>query len=324
MSEYIFPQFSTLKAVVLAGGVGGAKLVFGLDRVLAPGNLSAIINTGDDFTHFGLKICPDIDSVCYSLAGLANITYGWGLEAETWNVADALEALGAPTWFQLGDRDLATHLERTRLLDQGRQLSQVVADFCARWGIMSHLLPMSDEDAPTLIETKAGAVLPFQDYFVREKAEPEVKRILLHGGAEPTLLPEALGAIQQANLVVIAPSNPWVSIDPILGLMGMREALKEKFVVAVSPIIQGKAIKGPAAKMFAELGIEPSSLAVLRHYEDLLDLFVYDASEKPMFTSDVPKGLETIQLQTIMTDEADKIGLASAILEYYLSQNGAK
>lgn len=322
MSESDYSQFSTLKVAVLAGGVGGAKLVLGLDRVLSPGNLSAIVNTGDDFTHFGLKICPDIDSVCYSLAGLANKSYGWGLEGETWNVADALEVLGAPTWFQLGDRDLATHLERTRLLGQGKKLSQVVADFCANWGILSHVLPMSDEDAPTLIETKAGAILPFQDYLVREKAQPEVNRILLHGGFEPMLSQGALFAIQEADLVVIAPSNPWVSIDPILGLSGMRDALKTKFVVAVSPIIQGKAIKGPAAKMFAELGIEPSSLAVLKHYSDLLDLFVYDASEKPMNLAEIPEGIETIQLQTIMTDEADKVQLASAILGHCIAQNG--
>lgn len=324
MSEYGFPQFSTLKVAVLAGGVGGAKLVLGLDRVLSPGNLKVIVNTGDDFTHFGLKICPDIDSVCYSLAGLANKSYGWGLEGETWNVADALEALGAPTWFQLGDRDIATHLERTRLLGEGKKLSQVVAEFCTSWGIVSDILPMSDDDAPTLIETKAGTILPFQDYLVREKAQPEVSRILLHGGLEPTLSADALRAIQEADLVVIAPSNPWVSIDPILEFHDIKEALEAKFVSAVSPIIQGKAIKGPAAKMFAELGIQPSSLAVLSHYSDLLNLFVYDASEKPMPLSDIPEGIGTIQLQTIMTDEADKIQLATAILQHCVAQIGLK
>lgn len=324
MIENIFPQFSQLKVVVLAGGVGGAKLVLGLDRVLPIGNLAAIVNTGDDFIHFGLKICPDLDSVTYALAGLSNKSYGWGLEDETWNVANALEAIGAPTWFQLGDRDLATHLERTRLLVQGKKLSEVTADLCARWGIASRILPMSDDDAPTLIETKTGTILPFQDYLVREKAQPEVNRILLHGGVEPKLLPEALLAIQQADLVVIAPSNPWVSIDPILALESMREALQEKYLVAVSPIIQGKAIKGPAAKMFAELGIEPSSLAVMDHYADLLDLFIYDASEKACSPYDVPNGIETRQMQTIMTDEADKIQLASEILEYFIEQGAGK
>ncbi len=181
-----------------------------------------------------------------------------------------------------------------------------------------------DDDAPTLIETKTGTILPFQDYLVREKAQPEVNRILLHGGVEPKLLPEALLAIQQADLVVIAPSNPWVSIDPILALESMREALQEKYLVAVSPIIQGKAIKGPAAKMFAELGIEPSSLAVMDHYADLLDLFIYDASEKACSPYDVPNGIETRQMQTIMTDEADKIQLASEILEYFIEQGAGK
>ena len=304
MIENIFPQFSQLKVVVLAGGVGGAKLVLGLDRVLPIGNLAAIVNTGDDFIHFGLKICPDIDSVTYALAGLSNKSYGWGLEDETWNVANALEAIGAPTWFQLGDRDLATHLERTRLLVQGKKLSEVTADLCARWGIASRILPMSDDDAPTLIETKTGTILPFQDYLVREKAQPEVNRILLHGGVEPKLLPEALLAIQQADLVVIAPSNPWVSIDPILALESMREALQEKYLVAVSPIIQGK--------------------AVMDHYADLLDLFIYDASEKACSPYDVPNGIETRQMQTIMTDEADKIQLASEILEYFIEQGAGK
>ncbi|MEL7625618.1 MAG: 2-phospho-L-lactate transferase [Anaerolineaceae bacterium] len=324
MSESNFPQFAHLKVAALAGGVGGAKLVFGLDRVLPPGNLTAIVNTGDDFTHFGLRICPDLDSVMYSLAGLSNKSYGWGLEGETWNVADALEAIGAPTWFQLGDRDLATHLERTRLLGLGKSLREVVADFSTRWGIASRVLPMSDDDAPTLIETKKGVILPFQDYLVREKAQPEVSRILLHGGFEPVPLPDALLAVQEADLVLIAPSNPWVSIDPILALGGLRAALKEKIVVAVSPIIQGKAIKGPAAKMFAELGIEPSSLAVMNHYADLLDLFVYDASEKACSPFNIPNGIETVQMQTIMTDEADKIQLASAILEYFINQVKAK
>ena len=317
MSKFNFQQFSKLKVTVLAGGVGGAKLVLGLDRVLSPGNLTVIVNTGDDFTHFGLKICPDIDSVCYSLAGLSNKSYGWGLEGETWNVADALETLGAPTWFQLGDRDLATHLERTRLLEQGKQLSQVVAEFCDNWGILSHVLPMSNDDAPTLIETKTGTVIPFQDYLVKEKAQPEVNRILLHGGFEPSLLPEALLAVKEADLIVIAPSNPWVSIDPILGLEGMRKVLDGKFVTAVSPIIQGKAIKGPAAKMFDELGIQPSSIAVLSHYADLLDLFIYDSSEQAYSSTQIPSEIQTVQMQTIMTDEADKIQLASSILDYF-------
>ena len=323
MSNIPPSQFSSLKVAILAGGVGGAKLVFGFDRIMAPGHLTAIVNTGDDFTHFGLKICPDIDSVAYALAGLANKTYGWGLESETWNVSDALEVFGAPTWFQLGDRDLATHLERTRLLRQGKKLSEVVSDFAVRWGIATRILPMSDDEAPTLIETKAGETLPFQDYLVREKAQPEVSRILLHGGCKPAALPEALTAIEEADLLVIAPSNPWVSIDPILALPGVREALAGKYVAAVSPIIQGKALKGPAAKMFAELGVQPSSLAVMRHYADILNVFVYDSSEKAYAADEIPEGILPVQMPTIMTDEADKVGLAQSILGKFTDQIGA-
>ena len=319
MSEQDISLFPNLKVVVLAGGVGGAKLVLGLDRVLPSGNLTAIVNTGDDFTHFGLKICPDIDSVCYALAGLANKSYGWGLEGESWKVADALEALGAPTWFQLGDRDLATHLERTRLLAQGKRLSEVVADLALRWGIRSRILPMTDDEAPTLIETKAGEILPFQDYLVKEKAQPEVEKILLHGGANPKALPDALEAIYSADLVILAPSNPWVSIDPILALNGVLEALSEKTVVAVSPIIQGKALKGPAAKMFSELNIEPSSRAVMEHYADFLDVFVYDESDLAFERNEIPEGIDTVQMQTIMMDENDKITLAEAIINYAVS-----
>ena len=185
MKEFDFSKTNQLKVTVLAGGVGGAKLTVGLDRILPPGNLTVIVNTGDDFTHFGLRICPDLDTVCYSLAGLANKTYGWGLENETWNVADALEALGAPTWFQLGDRDLALHMERTRVLTQGKKLSEVTADMCRRWGISSKVLPMSDDESPTLIETQSGEVIAFEDYLVKHRAEPEVMSILLHGFKEP-------------------------------------------------------------------------------------------------------------------------------------------
>ena len=319
MNEQEISQFPNLKVAVLAGGVGGAKLVLGLDRVLAPGNLTAIVNTGDDFTHFGLKICPDIDSVCYALAGLANKSYGWGLEGESWKVADALEALGAPTWFQVGDRDLATHLERTRLLAQGKRLSEVVADLALRWGIRSLILPMTDDEAPTLIATQDGEILPFQDYLVKEKAQPEVEKILLHGGAEPNVLPDALEAIYSADLVILAPSNPWVSIDPILALTGVLEALADKTVIAVSPIIQGKALKGPAAKMFSELNIEPSSKAVMEHYADFLDVFVYDESDLAFERNEIPEGIDAVQMQTIMMDENDKTKLAEAIINYAMS-----
>ena len=178
---------------------------------------------------------------------------------------------------------------------------------------------MTDDEAPTLIETKAGEILPFQDYLVKEKAQPEVEKILLHGGAEPNVLPDALEAIYSADLVILAPSNPWVSIDPILALTGVLEALSEKTVIAVSPIIQGKALKGPAAKMFSELNIEPSSRAVMEHYADFLDVFVYDESDLAFERNEIPEGIDTVQMQTIMMDENDKIALAEAIINYALS-----
>lgn len=311
-------QISDLKVAVLAGGVGGAKLVLGFDRILEAGNLSVIVNTGDDFRHFGLQICPDLDSVCYALAGLANKTYGWGQENESWQVANALADLGAPTWFQLGDRDLATHLERTRLLESGKSLQDATQILCNRFGILSQVYPMTDEPAATMIETKQGSLLTFQDYLVRLSAEPEVARVVLAEAERAELLPASKKAIEEADLVVLAPSNPWVSIDPILTLKDIRKILTSKTVYAVSPIIQGKALKGPAAKMFAELGIEPSSQAVLDHYRDFLDVFVYDLSDDQLLDQEV----ETVQLQTIMKTDEDKIALAEAIANHFLEYRG--
>ncbi len=311
-------QISDLKVAVLAGGVGGAKLVLGFDRILEAGNLSVIVNTGDDFRHFGLQICPDLDSVCYALAGLANKTYGWGQENESWQVANALADLGAPTWFQLGDRDLATHLERTRLLESGKSLQDATQILCNRFGILSQVYPMTDEPAATMIETKQGSLLTFQDYLVRLSAEPEVARVVLAEAERAELLPASKKAIEEADLVVLAPSNPWVSIDPILTLKDIRKILTSKTVYAVSPIIQGKALKGPAAKMFAELGIEPSSQAVLAHYRDFLDVFVYDLSDDQLSDQEV----ETVQLQTIMKTDEDKIALAEAIANHFLKYRG--
>lgn len=311
-------QISDLKVTVLAGGVGGAKLVLGFDRILEAGNLSVIVNTGDDFRHFGLQICPDLDSVSYALAGLANKTYGWGQENESWQVANALADLGAPTWFQLGDRDLATHLERTRLLESGKTLQETTRILCDRWGILSQVYPMTNDPAATLIETKQGSLLAFQDYLVRLAAEPEVARVVLGAAERSELLPDAKKAIKIADLVVLAPSNPWVSIDPILTLKDVRELLISRTVYAVSPIIQGKALKGPAAKMFSELGIEPSSKAVLNHYRDFVDVFVYDESDVLLEDHQI----ETIQLQTIMKTDEDKIALAEAIAAHFLEFRG--
>ncbi|MCS6907305.1 MAG: 2-phospho-L-lactate transferase [Anaerolineales bacterium] len=304
-----------MKVVALAGGVGGAKLADGLARCLAPQELTLVVNTGDDFLHFGLKICPDLDTVCYTLAGLANPETGWGRAGETWNTLRALEALGAPTWFQLGDQDLATHLERTRRLAEGETLSEVTRFFCQQWGIRHRVLPMSDQPVRTIVETDIGD-LPFQEYFVKYRFEPSVRGFRFEGIAQATAAPGVLEALADCDVVIFCPSNPWVSIDPILAVPGVREALLRARVVAVSPIVGGRALKGPAAKMFAEIGIPPSAQAVALHYGSLLKGFVYDradVAEEPAVRS---LGLRTLVTDTVMRSPADRRRLAEEILDF--------
>ena len=314
----MIPKFEeahrNLKVTALAGGVGGAKLLVGLDKALLPGHLTAIVNTGDDFTHFGLHISPDLDSVCYALAGLADQLHGWGRKEESWQVLEELRRIGAPDWFALGDKDLAWHLERRYLLNQGKTLTEVTAYFCENNGIQSRVLPMCDEPAPTLIKTKTGEWLGFQDYFVRQKCQPEIAEIALLG--DRRIAPNKLvtKALEEAELVVFAPSNPWVSIDPILAMEGVRSILLEKPVVAVSPIIQGSALKGPAAKMFNDLGIEPSSQAVWKHYEGFLDGFIFDDLDAEETLNWEPSAIINESFQTIMKDDADKDKLAEAVI----------
>ena len=314
----MIPKFEeahrNLKVTALAGGVGGAKLLTGLDKVLLPGRLTAIVNTGDDFTHFGLHISPDLDSVCYALAGLADQLHGWGREEETWQVLEELRRIGAPDWFALGDKDLAWHLERRWLLDEGKTLTGVTAYFCESNGIQSRVLPMCDELAPTLIKTKDGDWLGFQDYFVRQRCQPEIAEIALLGSKKIAASNLVVEAVQGADLIVLAPSNPWVSIDPILSLEGVREILVDKPVLAVSPIIQGSALKGPAAKMFNDLGIAPSALAVRQHYEGILDGFIFDNLDSENAENWEPSAIISESFQTIMKDDADKVKLAEAVI----------
>ena len=308
--------FSSLKVAALAGGVGGAKLVRGLDKVLPGSKLSVIVNTGDDFEHFGLHISPDLDSVCYALAGLADPVKGWGRAEETWNTFNALTELGAPTWFQLGDEDLALHLERTRLLQAGWSLSAVTKHFCDLWGVNSRVFPMTDGRFRTRVQTSDGRLLDFQEYFVREKCAPAVTGFIFSHPEDIQPAPGVLSALEEADLVVLCPSNPWVSIDPILRLPGIRSCLREKAVMAVSPIIQGKTVKGPAAKMFAELGIAPSSLSVLAHYEDFLDGFIFDRLDSDLFHNYEGKRIILLGSQTLMQNDEDKAGLAAEVLRF--------
>lgn len=309
----------TLKVVALAGGVGGAKLAFGLAQILPPENLTIEVNTGDDFEHFGLKICPDLDTVCYTLAGLANPDMGWGLGQETWRVSEALAKLNAPTWFQLGDRDLATHLERTRRLQMGESLSQVTRYLCEQWQIGHTVLPMSDQVVKTIVHTQNGQALDFQEYFVHQWCEPKVLSFEFLGVAEALPAPGILERLAESDLIVICPSNPWVSIDPILSVKGMRAALSHKTVIAVSPIVGGKALKGPAAKMYHELGIQPSATAVAEHYQELLSGFVFDNVDEREFENLAQWRIIPYVSDTVMRNDQDKTRLASEILTFGLN-----
>lgn len=311
-----------LKIVALAGGVGGAKLAHGLAQVLPPEDLTIIVNTGDDFEHFGLYICPDLDTVCYTLAGIANPDTGWGRSGETWNMMENLSKLGGADWFRLGDKDLGTHLERTQRLKEGYSLSQITKDFCESWGIGHTVLPMSDKPVRTFVETAEGE-LEFQEYFVHRRCEPHVKGFWFDGVDQAEPVRGAREAIQSADAVIICPSNPWVSIDPILATLtpsplslGKRGWGEGKKVVAISPIIGGEAIKGPAAKMYRELGIEPSALAVANHYRGLVTDFVLDKIDEQL--NETVKGLSmrTYVTNTLMRSHEDRKQLAIDLLTY--------
>jgi LPPG:FO 2-phospho-L-lactate transferase len=297
-----------MKIVALAGGVGGAKLAHGLAEILSPEDLTVIVNTGDDFEHLGLYICPDLDTVCYTLAGIANFETGWGRANESWNAITNVEKLGGPNWFRLGDQDIATHLERTRRLKEGKSLSQITHEFCKAWDIKHVILPMSDTSVRTIVDTYEGE-LAFQEYFVHRRCEPRVKGFRFDGvdSAEPA--PGTCEAIDSADAVIICPSNPWVSIDPILRVIGKIN----KPIVAISPIIGGKTVKGPAAKMYAELGIEPSALAVAEHYRGLLTGFVLDNVDAEFAKEISAKSLVT---DTLMQNIADRARLANDVLHF--------
>ncbi|MDW8226686.1 MAG: 2-phospho-L-lactate transferase [Anaerolineales bacterium] len=313
-----------MRITALAGGVGGAKLAHGLAQILPPEDLTIIVNTGDDFEHFGLYISPDLDTVCYTLAGLANPVTGWGRADESWNAMENLKRLGAPDWFNLGDRDLATHLERTRRLKEGQTLSQITRDFCAAWGVKHTVLPMSDDPVRTIVETVEYGELPFQEYFVKHRCEPRVKGFRFAGVESARPAPGVLEAIQQADAIVICPSNPWVSIDPILATITSTPHppfppvfRKGKGVsIAISPIIGGKTVKGPAAKMFAELGTVPSALAVAGHYAPLLTGFVIDVLDADYAKNLERLGMYVLVAQTLMNSPQDRRRLAEEVVEF--------
>ena len=306
-------QHSGIKIVALAGGVGGAKLVEGLAGCLPPEALTVVVNSGDDFEHLGLTICPNLDTVCYTLAGIANPETGWGRAGETFHALQSLAALGGPDWFRLGDRDLGTHLERTRRLRAGEALSQVTRDLCRSWNISCAVLPASDDPVPTQVITQEGE-MPFQEYFVHRRCQPQVTGFRFAGVDQARPAPGVLEALHAADLVVLCPSNPWVSIDPILAIPGIKSAVSARPVLAVSPIIGGQAVKGPAAKMYRELGIEPSAFSVARHYTPFLTGILIDNVDEAQFAVIRSLGVETHVTNTLMTSRADRLRLADEVI----------
>ncbi len=306
----------TQNIVCLAGGVGGAKLADGLARILPAANYTIIGNTGDDFVHLGLTVCPDLDTVMYTLSELASKERGWGLEGETWGTMARVKELGGPDWFNLGDLDLATHLTRSHMLANGATLTEVTDHLCKAVGIQARLLPMSDAHVPTLVDTDKG-VLGFQEWFVRERWQPRVQRVVLPNYAQAT--PQVVEALRDADIILFAPSNPFVSIDPILNCSPIRPILADTCapIIAVSPIIAGDAVKGPSAKMMREWNLEVSAQAVAEFYGDILSGFVYDERDKQ------PPDLPTMSLlsaDTLMKTADDRIRVAQVVLQFAQQQ----
>jgi LPPG:FO 2-phospho-L-lactate transferase len=299
-----------MRVVALSGGVGGARLLDGLARALPAGSLTAIVNTGDDFVHLGMHVSPDVDTVMYTLSGLADEERGWGLRDETFAGLAMVKRYGGPDWFGLGDRDLATHLVRSEALRAGEPLSAITARLCKAVGIEQSILPMSDAVVRTMIETTTEGTLPFQEWFVKRRTEPPVRAIRFDGGRTPA--PGVTGAIDACDVVIVGPSNPYVSIDPILCMDGVREALVRKPVVGVSPIVRGAAVKGPLAKMIADLRGEPASAgAVVRHYDRLLRAVVVESGDE----GSVPS-IRVLGTSTVMRSRDDRLRLARDVLAF--------
>jgi len=305
-----------MKVVALAGGVGGAKLVHGLSMILPPDDLSVIVNTGDDFEYSGLNISPDLDTVCYTLANLSNSKTGWGRADESWITYHEIASINGPDWFRLGDKDLATHLVRTARLKEGQKLSKISKELCEIWGIDHSVFPMSDDPVRTMVHTADGEILGFQEYFVHQGCMPVVDHFEFRGVESALPMREVSKAIRDCDLVIITPSNPWVSIDPILAIPGYRDAISQKPVIAVSPLIGGKAIKGPAAKMYQELGIAPCASAVANHYKDFLTGFIFDNQDCHELEKIEAWRIIAIVTDILMMNNQDRLRLAQEVLQF--------
>jgi LPPG:FO 2-phospho-L-lactate transferase len=305
-----------MRVTALAGGIGAARFLSGLVRVLPPEQVTVIVNTGDDFRWLGLYICPDIDTVTYTLAGLDNPGTGWGVRDETFHCLDRLQALGIETWFALGDRDMATHIYRTHRLQQGDSLAEITACLGRQNNVAARILPMTEVPVPTLVQTTEGT-LAFQDYFVRRRCEPQVTGITFSGIDAATPAEGVVDAIREADAVVICPSNPLISIGPILAVPGVRSALRgtKATIAAISPIVAGEALKGPAAAMMRQLGLEASAAGVSTLYQDFLDVFVLDARDEALRGRISAAGLRVVTADTIMSSFAARAALAGTVME---------
>lgn len=296
--------------------MGGAKLALGLSRVLPPSQLCVVVNTGDDEEFYGLHVSPDLDTVTYTLAGVSNREAGWGLEGDSRVTLGALRALGEDTWFGLGDRDLATHLRRTAMLRRGHTLSEVTASLCGALGVAHSVAPMSDDAVRTRVLTQEGE-LAFQEYFVKHRCQPVVSGLRFEGAEESTPAPAFRDALNSAHALVFCPSNPFLSVAPILAVPGVRQGIEgfEGPRIVVSPIVGGKALRGPAAKMLAELGHDVSAFGVARSYAGLCDVFVVDEADRDLAPQIESLGMEVCVTDTVMTDEADKVRLARRVCQ---------
>ncbi|MBV8513809.1 MAG: 2-phospho-L-lactate transferase [Acidobacteria bacterium] len=304
-----------LRVAALAGGVGASKLLLGLQDVMDPSDLTAIVNTGDDIVLHGLKISPDLDIVTYTLAGIIDPKKGWGFRGETFHLLKRLAIYGRINWFNLGDRDLATHIHRTAMLADGKTLTDAVESIRVALGVRSRILPMCNEVVPTIIESNEGR-LHFQEYLVKRRAEPIVRRIRFEGVEYAKPAPGVLEAIRDADRIIICPSNPLISIGPILAVAGIREALRlrRERVVAVSPIVGGKSLKGPSDKMLSELGNESSAKGVAKLYADFAGIFVIDPADQPQREAIESLGMKVVVTPTVMKTRGDKRKLARAML----------
>jgi LPPG:FO 2-phospho-L-lactate transferase len=302
------------RVALLAGGVGGAKMAHGFQQILEPGALDVVVNVADDFELWGLHISPDLDTVVYTLAGIADPAHGWGIGGDTHEALEMLRRLGAPSWFSVGDRDLATHVRRTQLLREGRSLTDVTDALRQALGVPLQILPATDQPLRTVLDTDAGE-LDFQTYFVARGQRDEVQGVRFAGLAEAHPTDAALRAVREAELVVLAPSNPIVSIAPILELPGMREAVTSARSIAISPIVAGRALKGPADRMLASLGHDTSALGVARLYAGVVDAFVLDEADAALAPAVEALGMRALVLPTVMRTDADRAALASAVLD---------